>query len=163
MLLALTRPCRGADLAALDLDHRVFTPEGVVFQPVHLSKQSRPTHHSVEFFFPAFNEDKRLCPVGTLTEYERRTKSSVQMGRLFLSFIGQHNPVCSSTIARWLKNVLQKAGVNTSVFKAHSVRAAATTKAALSGFTVEDILKAADWSSKGVFQKYYFRPKHSLS
>ena len=40
MLLALTRPCRGADLAALDLTNRKYIPEGVVFSPSHLSKQS---------------------------------------------------------------------------------------------------------------------------
>ena len=37
-LLALTRPCRGADLAELDLSSRSYVPEGVVFQPSHLSK-----------------------------------------------------------------------------------------------------------------------------
>ena len=40
MLFALTRPCRGADLAALDLNNRVFCPEGVVFKPAQLTKQS---------------------------------------------------------------------------------------------------------------------------
>ena len=30
MLLVLTRPCRGADLAALDLRNRFHVPEGVV-------------------------------------------------------------------------------------------------------------------------------------
>jgi len=38
MLFALTRPCRGANLAALDLNNRSFCPEGVVFIPTHLSK-----------------------------------------------------------------------------------------------------------------------------
>ena len=72
----------------------------------------------------------------------------------------------SSTIARtarWLKVCLKNAGVDTSKFQAHSVRAAATSKACLSGLTVEDILKAADWSSKGVFQKFYCKPMHLLA
>ena len=41
-------------------------------------------------------------------------------------FIG---PVKSSTVARWIKSCLQKAGIDTSKFQAHSVRAAATSKA----------------------------------
>ena len=49
MLLALTRPCRGADLAALELTNRKYIPEGVVFSPSRLSKQSIPSHHGVEF------------------------------------------------------------------------------------------------------------------
>ena len=65
ILFALTRPCRGADLAALDLNNRSFCPESVLFAPSHLSKQSRPSHSRVEFFFPAFKEDECLCPVAT--------------------------------------------------------------------------------------------------
>ena len=43
-----------------------------------------------------------------------------------------------------------------------SSTAAAATKAAMSGLSVEYIMKAADWSSKGVFQKFYYRPQHSV-
>ena len=42
MLFVLTRPCRGADLTALDLNNRSFCPEGVLFTPSHLSKLSQP-------------------------------------------------------------------------------------------------------------------------
>ena len=59
-------------------------------------------------------------------------------------FFGSHGPVSSSTVARWLKVCLKNAGVDTSKFQAHSVRAAATSKVGLSGLTVENILKAAD-------------------
>ena len=52
MLLVLTHPCRGADLAALDLRSRSYVPEGVVFQSGNLSKQSRPSHHGTSFFLP---------------------------------------------------------------------------------------------------------------
>ena len=165
MLLALTRPCRGADLAELDLSNRSYVPEGVVFQPCHLSKQSRPSHHSISFFFPRFTEDKYLCPVETLKAYEERTVSfhnNPRDNRLFRSFIGKHESVTSSTIARWIKSCLQKAGVDTSKFKAHSTRAAAATKAAMSGLTVDEIMKAVDWSTEGVFQKFYYRPQHSV-
>ena len=111
-------------------------------------------------FFPKFEEDKCLCPVETLKAYEERTSSfrkDSQENRVFRSFIGKHGPVTSSTIARWLKSCLHKTGVDTSKFKAHSTRAAAATKAAMSGVTVEDIMKAADWSNEGVFQKFYYR------
>ena len=40
MLMALARPCRGADLAALDLNSRSYVPEGVAFKSIHLSKES---------------------------------------------------------------------------------------------------------------------------
>ena len=36
------------------------------------------------------------------------------------------------------------------------------TKAAMYGLTVDEIMKAADWSREGVFQKFYYRPQHSV-
>jgi len=142
MLFALTCPCRGADLAALDLNNRSFCPEGVVFTPTHLSKQSRPSHVSVNFFFPVFKDDEQLYPVATLQAYESKTKGFCQDkggNRLFHSFIGQHKPISSSTVTRWLKSYLRKEGIDTLAFQAHSTRAAASTKAVMSGVTVEDI------------------------
>ena len=41
------------------------------------------------------------------------------------------------------------------IFKAHSVRGAATTTA---GVTTFDILDAADWSTPSVFQRFYYKP-----
>ena len=69
----------------------------MVFSPSHLSKQSRPAHHGVEFFFPYFKEDILLCPVETLRVYEEKTfnfcSSSGTSGTncLLHSFIGSHS------------------------------------------------------------------------
>ena len=49
------------------------------------------------------------------------------------------------------KSIPSKAGVDTEIFKAHSVWSASTSAAATSGITTGDILKAADWSSVAVF------------
>ncbi len=42
-------------------------------------------------------------------------------------------------------------GVNTDIFKAHSVRSTATSAAANAEIIISDILKATDWSSESVF------------
>ena len=100
----------------------------------------------------------------TLKVYERKTyafRSTSGRNHLLRSFIGKHGPVTSSTVARWIKSCLHKAGIYTSKFQAHSVRAAAASTAAISGLTEENILKVADWSSESVFQKFYYRPKFS--
>ena len=60
----------------------------------------------------------------------------------------------SSSFARWLKSVLQSAGVDTSIFTAHSVRGASVSKTANMAVTTKDILKAANWSSESVFQRF---------
>ena len=158
MILALTRPSRSADLVRLDLQYCRHTPEGVVFQEPGLAKQSRQGKPRAEFFFPTFPSNSRLCPQQTLQAYEQRTESfrsgeSEEQTRLFLAVVRPHKPVCSSTLARWLKSLLDKAGIDTSIFKAHSTRSAAASAAASTGITTSDILKAADWSSETVFTR----------
>ena len=161
MLLALTRPSRSADLSQLDLRFRRYLPEGVSFQQTKLAKQSRQSKPVAEFFFLAFMANPLLCPVVTLRAYEGRTKEFRReegSNPLFLTTIRLHNVASSSTIARWLKSILEKAGVDTSIFKAHSVRGAAVTAASNAGVTTCDILNAADWSSQSVFQRFYYKP-----
>ena len=77
--------------------------------------------------------------------------------RLFLSYVGQHTPVSSSTIARLLKTCMAEAGIDISIFKAHSVRGASCSTAVRAEVTTKDILNAADWSSEGTFQKFCLR------
>ena len=73
MLLALTRPSRSTDLSNLDLTGRLFKPEGALFAPRTLAKQSRQGKPIANFFFPCFPDDLNLCPVTTMRAYEQRT------------------------------------------------------------------------------------------
>ena len=62
--------------------------------------------------------------------------------RLFISFVKPHGAVSPATISRWIKTVtvLSDAGIDTSVFKAHNIRGAATSAAYNKGVPVEHIL-----------------------
>ena len=51
-------------------------------------------------------------------------------------------------------SMLTLAGIDTSTFKAHSVRGASVSAAASAGLTSN----AADWSSESVFQRFYYKP-----
>ena len=146
MLLALTRPSRSADLASLQLDHRQFNPEGVVFLPAALAKQSGQGKPLKEFFFPSFPHNSELCPVETLRRYEAVTLPlrPHNTNRLFIALVKPHKSVTSATIARWLREVLRLSGIDVSIFSGHSVRGASTSAAAGVGITTNDILKAAD-------------------
>ena len=55
-------------------------------------------------------------------------------------------------------SMLDLAGIDTKTFKAHSVRGASASAAASAGLTTNQIMKAADWSSESVFQRFYYRP-----
>ena len=54
-------------------------------------------------------------------------------------------------LAHWIKDLLKEAGVNTEIFKAHSVRGAATSAALDKGAHISDILNTADWSRESTF------------
>ena len=53
---------------------------------------------------------------------------------------------------------MRLAGIDTSVFQAHSCRMVSATKAMESGISIEEILGKADWSNSSTFKKFYFRP-----
>ena len=164
MLMALTRPSRSADLSQLDINAKRYKPDGVVFTPKALSKQSQSGRAITEFFFPSFPDDSSLCPVLALRAYEESTRQLREgTSQLFVAIIKPHKAVSSSTIARWLKTMIGMAGINTSIFKTHSTRGASASTAASMGVTTNEILKAADWSSESVFQKFYYKPTESSS
>ena len=66
-----------------------------------------------------------------------------------------HKPVVTFTISGWLKNVLKKAEIDISTFKAHSTRSASTSKVDLCGAPIEEILKQGYWSNEFTWQKFY--------
>ena len=74
---------------------------------------------------------------------------------LFLSYTKPHKPVTSQRIAHWIKDLLADAGVDTMVFKAHSVRGASTSAAMAKGVSISDILQTADWSRESTFKRFY--------
>lgn len=117
-----------------------------------------------DFFFPEFQENRKLCPVTSLKLYIARTSTlRGDSSQLFISFIQPHKPVTSSTVARWLKEVIGTSGIDTSIFKAHSVRGASTSRAAESGISTAEILSAADWSTESSFRKFYYKPVHTCN
>jgi hypothetical protein len=74
-----------------------------------------------------------------------------------LGTVAPHNPVKTGTIANWLKKVMTAAGIDTEKYKAHSTRAASTSKAKIGGLSVQDSLKQANWSRSGTFARFYER------
>ena len=163
-LLAITRPSRSADLSQLNIRRMSYTTTGVSFLPTVLAKQSRQGKPITDFFFPSFPDNQTLCPVSTLKVYLDLTKHlRGEESRLFISFIKPHKAVTSSSIARWLKTILEEAGIDTSVFGAHSTRGASASAAAKAGITTADILKTANWSSESVFQRFYHKSSNQAA
>ena len=133
-----------------------------MFMPACPSKQSHKTVK--ELYFPAFESNSNLCPVNVLKVYVERTQSIRKTeNSLILMTTPKHHPTTAATIARQIKTGLSKAGIDTSIFKAHSKCSASTSAAADAGLSVSEIMVVADWSSASVFEKFYYCPHRSSS
>ena len=89
--------------------------------------------------------------------HEHGSLPSTGKTRLFISFIKPHKAITSSSIARWLRQTLESAGINTAIFGGHSTWEASASTTFKAGITVNNILKAANWKSKSVFQRFYHK------
>ena len=158
--MALVSASRFSELQSLDLRFRVFKPEGVLFKMVCLTKKRKLGAPLKECFFGAFQGDKMLCVVKCLWQYERKTLQTFRQQRagapnpLFISYVKPHKPVTSQRITHWVKDTLKLAGVDTSVFSAHSVRGASTSMALTKGVHLADVLAVADWSRDSTFKPF---------
>ncbi|ODM91475.1 Integrase/recombinase xerD [Orchesella cincta] len=155
-LLALTKACRSSDICALDINGMSFTHDGVIFKRLHLSKTSRKGFLP-DSFFPKYDAESSLCVVRVLKEYISRTSEYRLSSKLILGTVKPYNPVSTNTVSRWIIEFMQLAGIDTALFKSHSVRSSATSKASQRGMSLIDIQRAADWSSPNTFLKFYKR------
>ena len=71
-----------------------------------------------------------MLDIRFMKEYLRRTKPlRGDSTKLFISFMKAHKHISRETLSRWIKTVIEAAGIDTSIFHPHSTRAAATSKA----------------------------------
>ena len=66
------------------------------------------------------------------------------MKQLLLVFIKPHNPLSTGTVSRWVIQQLFSASVDTSKFKAHSVRSASSSHLVKLNDSIEDISQSDD-------------------
>lgn len=157
MLCALVSAQREQTLCALDLNYCQDSVDCLSFVIAERLKTSKPGK-SIEVTFQCLQEEPSVCAKCTLVEYISRTKAlRGDVTKVFLSYIRPHKPVSTDTVARWIKVVMAKSGIDVSLFKAHSVRGASTSALYAKGVPIGDILRTADWSNERTFRKYYLR------
>ena len=160
VLLCLVSIKRVSDVKALDISRRQFSPQGVKFSVIRRTKTGIQS-----VFYPFFPAHPLLCVVRCLQVYELQTASlrSPGLSQLLVSYVKPHFPVSSATLARWVRMAMDMAGIDVSLFGAHSARGAMATKVVTSGGSLSDLLVAADWSSETTFRHFYFRPQEHVS
>ena len=106
-----------------------------------------------------YPENQKLWIVNCLKSYigMRNALVKEEVKDLIISFGKPYKPVLHETTSRWIKSELTDAGVDTSVFKAHSCRSASSSKVKDIGVSLNEILKRGCWKSKHAFRTYYSR------
>lgn len=85
---------------------------------------------TMQINLPKYDIDVRLCVYRTLCEYIDRTKELRSMPHLFIWTI---LPVTRSTISRWIKMMMNMAGIDGDHFKPHTTRSASVSAATHNG------------------------------
>ena len=159
MIMALVTAQRVQSLHKLNLDAMTISNGKITFHMQGLLKQDRPgsSGHTLEFL--AYPADTRLCIVTLISRYISVTKSLRGTEKaLLISHKKPHHKVTVQTISRWLRVVLDAAGVDTNIFKSHSTRAASTSAARMMEVPMDHILATAGWSNEKTFQRFYNKP-----
>ena len=155
-LIALLSGQRCRTVHKLSMDCMQLSDTKCVFQICSVIKQTRKGNHLAPIELLAFAENEKLCVIKVLEEYIKKTRDlRKEERRLFVSYQKPHGPVSKDTIARWIRDTLTQAGIDTGRYGAHSTRSASTSAAAASEVPVTTILKAAGWSAESTFTKFY--------
>ena len=155
MLCALVRGQHCQTLHFMNLGQVHRNPKtSHIFCIDQIVKQSTPSREQPILLRPRVVADSMLCVATVLDQHIDRTSSlQGEEQQVFGSYAQPHHGVSKDTISRWIKTVTQQDGVDTTVFKPHSTRAASTSKAHGCNVSLPAVMKAASWTSDCVFNK----------
>ena len=110
-------------------------------------KQSKPGRSTSDLVvkFSAYPHDRNLCVVSTCSVYLDTCKTKALRGResrLFITHQKPHKRASRGTIRRWIQQMMMKAGVDMNVYKPHSGRSAAASKAKANNSSLAEIGKS---------------------
>jgi integrase len=112
-------------------------------------------------------EEETTCPVAWMVKYKLEMQEEVKRAegpeitakdQLFRITRRPFGPATGDTLRRWMREAMEMAKIDTTVYKPHSARSATTTAARLGGMPMDTIMAYANWQSKTTFERYYFRP-----
>ena len=155
MLLSLLTGHRGQTIHLLKLCDVQFLSQAVKISHSSLLKTSRPKHHLESVIIHEYLPDKSLCLFRVMKYYVEKTQSLRSGDRFFISIVKPHGDVSRDTVSRWTKNIMKICGIDVTIFKSHSTRAASTSAAKAAGVSVADIMRNTGWTNEQTFHKFY--------
>jgi len=155
-LIALVSAQRVQTLHAIRTGQIRYSAESAEIFITQNLKTSKPGCKRHSIFLKRYPHNDKLCVISTLAEYVRRTSFHRKEEQLLLSYESPFGAVSTQTISRWLFNLLDYAGIDNSVYKAHSFRHASTSKAFEKGVSIDVIYASAGWTQKSsTFARFY--------
>lgn len=154
-LLLISSAQRVQTIHVIKLNGIMFHDRGCTIMIKDKLKSTRPAFHQKALQLERY-QDKKVCVVDCLREYLTRTKDlRGKVDSLFVCYSKPHGAASKDSIARWLKELLIKAGITG--FDAHSFRSAASSELFRKGVPIDTILEKAGWSNAKTFHTFYNR------
>ena len=161
MLIALLSGQRCQSIHSIKTNNIILEKDKVTIPITDVIKQSKPQRKQPVLVFPVYKPDTNLCVVSTIRTYLHRTKdlrNDNNNMELFLTTVKPYSPASKATIARWIRTVLDRAGIDIQTFHPHSVRSASASAVARKKVPIGIILKNVGWKSSSIFGKFYNLP-----
>ena len=161
MLIALIAASRQHEIQLLDPSTMSWFHDRVVCYASKLTKGDTQNTKKEQFkiTLEKYSGSQNLDVVSCLEHYLNVTnvhrQTEITKKVLFLSYVEPYHAIKPKTVANWLKMVMLRSGIDTSVYKAHSTRSAAASGAVIGGATIKQILKLGNWSRAQTFRKFY--------
>ncbi|XP_071969993.1 uncharacterized protein [Engystomops pustulosus] len=174
-LIAITTARRIGEIQALSINepYCLISDDRIILtlDPNFVPKVCTAFHRNQEVVLPSFCQNPRAAKEISwhsldvrriVLRYMEVSKSWRKDSNILLQFQGKNKgkKASKSSLSRWIKTVIKEAyeALRMAVpdtIKAHSTRAMATSWAERRGATIEQICKAATWSSSLTFAKHY--------
>ena len=179
LLLASARRC--GDIHAIDPKRITFTSSAVILTPYpgYLPKalavaEGMPRYEPIVIrnlsAITSDPDELLLCPVLAFKAYHSWADSRApNRSGFFVSTRLNASPVVKATLSSWVRKLIRRAYENASPEDAtlmstsvHELRALATSLAVQATFALDDIVRAATWSTPAIFTSFYLRDVSGL-
>ena len=158
MLVALASCKRPSDLGLLSLhpDYCTYTDSSISFFPVFGAKNRRKGHAFTPRLVLRKSENRKLCPFRHVMFYWKVTKDREERAdALFVTRRqGPATAACAKTLASWLQEVIEQAGIQAS---GGTTRKASATFAITAGASIAAVMEAGDWAQASTAFKHYIK------
>ena len=160
MLLACADQNRSSDSARIAYSSINISARGATFLVVGPKERTAARPNRTDTIDRI--ADPARCPTRCMEAYIARSADNRFLAgakandRLFLTTVPPFHAATAQTISKWNLRTMDEAGIDTRRFKAHSIRAVATT-AAVAGGATKAQAAAGKWTSIATMDRHYNR------